>query len=198
MDETKALTADKIMEYISEHHGDLKITETLGGYEFEITEFVPFEVAKVIVSRVAESCFSEKGEYLPEMKDFALRLFTILGYTNINLPAAYELNTESINDIYKIIYLSGLYELILENINWPQFDEIKRSIDERITYLIRVNLNDLKSEIDKAVSGISEISDSLEDVFNNISIEDIEKIASAIDGNKIDESKLMAAYLDSK
>lgn len=198
MAESKVLTADGIMEYITDHHGDLKITETLGEYEFEIAEFVPFEVAKLIVQKVSEACFSSNGEYQPEMKDFAMRLFTILGYTNVSIPTVDTQDLESLNDIYKILYLSDLYEIILGNINWPQFEEITRAIDEKINYLKSANIDGIKKEIDKAMSGISGISDSLEKVFDNISSDDIEKIASAIENNKIDESKLVAAYLDTK
>lgn len=146
------------------------------------------------VSYVAESCFdSETGEYLPEIRDFALRSALIQFYTNIDLP-------EETGEQYELLYGNDLIESIGSSgiIDYVQRNIIDDAIDDKICYLTSMDIYRIKNGFESLVDGLSKLEESFGEIFGSIDSDSISKIADAVDDGIFDEAKLVKAIMNEK
>ena len=54
--------------------------------EVKMRKNIPFTEMLAFVNDVVSSCFQQKGEYVPEALDFAIKSNIIIRYTNVSLP----------------------------------------------------------------------------------------------------------------
>lgn len=149
-----------------------------------------------LVRSVVNSCFDkDTNEYMPEAKDFAIKLNVIEYFTNIKLPSVSN-DTKDANEIIKQYdYVNAIWTAhgpqIVENIDAGQYDAIIEAIEERINYRIESDTNYLRRFIEKLSASISAISEQFGDVFSGLTKDDIESFVAAISNNgKYDEERL--------
>ena len=88
------------------------------GVEIVVKKSLTLEDMLKFVSDVVKTCTEqEAGGYMPELKDFAIRLNVVEMYSNVKLP-------DNVNHKYFILVNSGIVETILENININQYEEL--------------------------------------------------------------------------
>lgn len=144
------------------------------------------------VRSVVLSCFdSESSEYIPEIKDFAIRCCIFEYYTNITLPA-------NIEKRYDIVYHSMIIDDIMRNINQVQFNAMTRAIEEKMSHLANANIEMVNREVEKLYVSFDNLQNKFATVFDGVGEEDIRNVIKAFSGGKIDEEKIVKAYLDSK
>lgn len=143
------------------------------------------------VESVANACFDEDGEYLPQLKDFAIRSNILDTYANFTLPS--NLETQ-----YKFIYSTDAVSVVLSAIDRHQFDEMLRAIDAKIDYITRMNVGAMEKQVDETMSAINTVVQHLTDVVGGISSEDMDKVVTALSDAKLDEDKLVRAFTRAK
>lgn len=92
------------------------------GLSITVRQMIPFKEVSQLINSVMSNCIIEDGGiFVPEAMDFAMRVNVILRYTNVELPS-------DIEEQYRIVYGSGLYEEIEAVINQSQIRAIKDTL----------------------------------------------------------------------
>jgi len=163
------------------------------GLKIKIRSTVSLKYMLIFVDYVVKACFSNSGEYIPEIMDFAIKSATIKYYTNIELP-------EDTSKQYKLVYGTDLFEKIFdaEIIDPDQFDTITKSIRNKLNYISNADANRLTYEFENAARGFSELLEQMSGVFAGVDNIDVSAISSAISSGIIDEEKLVNAFVNQK
>lgn len=185
----KKLSVSKIDEGIKNNLFEVK--KDWNGNEIIIKKFVGYETMLDIVNKTVDACFDRNGNYLPEMRDMAFREQVISGYSNAAIPSP-------ISHKYDILYMSGIYEIVLCEIDSNQLNSIKDAIYEKTEYRADVNVQRIYSKIEEVTGTLQTMAKEMVDVFNGITREDVQTIMNAIANGKIDEGKIVEAYMKNK
>lgn len=179
-------TMDKV---VKEHFPQSATVEWCGN-EVNIKRTLSVSEMLAFVDDVVSSCYND-GEYLPEVKAYLIRRNVLTRYANFNLP-------DDLEHSYELVYATDAFEQVMANINDEQMDSILCAIDEKIDYLCNSNIAAVEKQAQDAVSALEDILGKAEEVFGNINPEDIIKIVGAVSEGRIDEEKLVKAYMDNK
>ena len=153
-------------------------------YSISLMEMLQF------VDDVVESCVNgETGEYLPEIKDFAIDKGVLSVYANFSMP-------DDVAKQYELIYNTEALEQVRRNINIEQLNSIVRAIDKKIDHKLAMMQSTAAMQTNEVVSRLNDLADQLEKSVSGMTSKDIQKFVSSI-GNMhgIDEAKLARAVL---
>ncbi len=149
------------------------------------------EVAK-FVDTCCKACFdAETHEYAPEAKDFAIRSCVMSFYTNITMPTNLERQ-------YELIYHSMIMDVITPNIDNAQFKAIINAVEDKIAYHAELNEKLVQQQIESFQNTVKKFEKQMAEMFNGIKIDDMKNIMGALSNNKLDEEKLVEAYMKNK
>ncbi len=128
----------------------------------EITVKPSLSLAEMLnfVSDIVTMCFSDEGEYLPEVLDFAIRRSVLIYYSNLKLPS-------NIENQYPMVCDTDVYEKITESVNTRQLSEIIVAAKEKVAHLKGKPLEDSA----KRTLSIVEKVDSLLDILTTFLVE---------------------------
>lgn len=162
------------------------------GLDITIKTRLSFEEMMAFVDGVAESCFAaDTKAFIPVAKDFVIGCLVIEMYSNLTLP-------QNVNKKYEIVSGCDVVDVILENVDKAQFDNIVKSINEKIRYLIEENLAQATIKTNDLLYSVSDIESKVGDLVSKITPDDMRALITSISNGKLDEGKLMEAYLESK
>lgn len=162
------------------------------GLDITIKTRLSFEEMMAFVDGVAESCFAaDTKAFIPVAKDFVIGCLVIEKYSNLTLP-------QNVNKKYEIVSGCDVVDVILENVDKAQFDNIVKSINEKIRYLIEENLAQATIKTNDLLYSVSDIESKVGDLVSKITPDDMRTLITSISNGKLDEGKLMEAYLESK
>ena len=106
-----------------------------------------------VVQGVVDVCFNqETGTYMPELKDYAMRIMVLENYANITMPS-------NLDKQYELVNTSDLFEIILSRVNQAQFHNICMAIDQKLMYNIEVarqQKTGLKAELENVLTQVTE------------------------------------------
>lgn len=163
------------------------------GIQFKVKRIIPFTDMITFVDNVSRGCFDyETGEYYPEARDYGFKVSVFEMYTDIELP-------EDSSERYAFIYGDdNLFFYVISRINKGQFDAIQDSIEERINNTLSVNVSNVNRQLNDLHTQLTNIANGFASVLGDVSGEDIKKILSGISKGRLDEEKLMKAWIDNK
>lgn len=162
------------------------------GLDITIKTRLSFEEMMAFVDGVAESCFAaDTKAFIPVAKDFVIGCLVIEMYSNLTLP-------QNVNKKYEIVSGCDVVDVILENVDKTQFDNIVKSINEKIRYLIETNIAQATVKINELLYSFGDIESKVGELFEKVNPDDVQALISSLSDGKIDEGKLMEAYLENK
>ena len=144
-----------------------------------------------IVNNVVGACFSNEGEYTPEVKDFATRLGIIIGYTDIDV-------VDDMSMKYELCYCTDIFDIVISNASESQILSITDAIEDKIKYLAEANMHFIYRKMDDISNSIDGFVKTAGEIFDGISAEDINSFVKNISGADFNEEKLMSAYIGNK
>jgi hypothetical protein len=150
-----------------------------------LTEMLEF------VHSVVESCFSDDGEYIPEVKDFAVYRNVLERYANFRLPV-------DVDKCYALIYGTDAVEFVLGHINEKQWHDMIEAIEEKIQFRLDSMADSMRAKMEEFLGAMNALQEQTKHVFDGMSEEDMKKLVGAIEQGGLSEEKLVAAYLDQK
>ena len=169
-------------------------TKTIKWNDLEVivTPSLSLKEMMAFVNNVVTLCFvGEDNKYTPEVKDFAVKANVLEKYANFTLP-------KSIDKQYEFIYNTDAFETVLMVINPHQFQEMMAAIDKKLDHIASSSVADAERRINGILSSVEGLGTQIESIFSGIDSETMTGIAQAIQGGKLDEGKLMEAYLSKK
>lgn len=168
-------------------------TLSVNNVEVQIKRFLSLAEVQEMVNTVVEVCVdTETGEYIPEVKDFLIRLETVILYSNITLP----------NDVgkqYVLLYSTYAFNTILDNIDTTQFKIILDAIDEKIKFNLSTINSTLTSKFNELSSEMKSYMENTSKLFSETNPNDISKLISNLTSiNEMDEGKVVKAVFDAQ
>jgi len=160
------------------------------GIEVVVKKTLSFAEMMAFVDGVAKNCFAESdGAYLPEVKDFIIKSFVLEMYTNLSLPE----NTEH---RYHLIYCSDIIQTVLIDVNKPQFNEMVQAINDKIDNRAQANIEMVHKQMNELYVAFDKLQSQLAETFSGVGVEDISNLTEAISNGRLDEDKLVRAYIN--
>lgn len=168
------------------------IVVTWNDLNVTIHRVLPLNDVINFVESVASACFAkDTHEYLPEVKDLAIRSNILDTYANFTMP-------KNLEQQLRFVYGTDAVDMVLEHVDRKQFAELIRSIDAKIDYLVRTDIESVQREIEKTAAAVDAVVAQFASTMDGMSKEDLNKIVEAVTGSKIDEEKLVKAFTKEK
>lgn len=187
-EEIKVLTLDdfnKVYDSMSDMHDDVEWS----GLKLRIKKNITLQEMIRFVEHVSTYCFAnENGEYMPEIKDFAVRCETLETYANIKLP-------EDIEERCKLVYCTDIYLTVISHVASEQYNALLMAVNKKVKHQAASNIEAVAHQINDIASKFTEIEEGISKLFDGIDADTINGIAGALANGKFDEDKLAKAVL---
>lgn len=158
------------------------------GTKFCVKTILSLEEMMGFVHGVVTSCFAEDtGEYLPEVKEFAIRCSVLEDYGNIKLP-------DDLNEKYALVYRTGIVDCIAGSVDSTQLEDILNAIDEKVEHIAQSNIEALNKKMAEVVAKFESLEANISKVFSAVDADTVTKVASAVASGTFDEKKLVQAF----
>lgn len=157
------------------------------GMEVVVNRVLPMNVMLEFVDYVVKTCFSEEGEYMPEVKDFAIKSCLLEMYANFDLP-------KDLSERYAAIYNSDIVDAVLNHIEGRQFGEIINAIESKISNMAQMNVQMVYAQMNRLNQEFENLTSSMENMFAGVSTDDVAKLINAVSSGDIDEGKVVQAF----
>lgn len=160
------------------------------GLQVVIKKNLSLEEMMTFVNSVVKSCFDQaSGAYMPEVKDFAIRANVLDMYTNFTLP-------KDLDKQYDMVIRSGAVEMVLNYINYAQFNELVKAIDSKLQNTADANIQAFITKLDNVTTAFSDMQTEMEKMFSGVDTEDIGKLVGAIANGNNTEEGIVKSYLE--
>lgn len=137
-------------------------------------KILPLSIMTGFVEAVVDSCVDETtGEYLPQSYDLAIKLNTVLYYSDYSLP-------DKLDEQYRILLESDLYDFITDNINKTQYREMLRAIDRKIKFKLDCISYSLTTPAKQIIDKINNLISENQKTFETINKTDINELIKSI------------------
>ena len=184
---TKKISVNAFEKVMNDTYIPVKVVEW-NGLEITIQKTLPLSDMLSFIENVVKSCFrGDSGEYEPAAKDFAIRTMILEKYANFAMP-------QNLGHQYDLLYCTDACETVLKHINTAQFEEIFSAIDDKIDYMKQANIFAFKKQMNSFTAAL----ENFEEQMSQFDTEDIGKLMGTLSGSKIDEDKLVKAYIENK
>ncbi|MBR5014248.1 MAG: hypothetical protein IKY16_06545 [Bacteroidales bacterium] len=162
------------------------------GLEVTVCKTLSLKDMITFVNSVVNSCFvGEADVYTPEAKEFAVKTCILEKYANFTMPANAELQ-------YDLIYRTDIVKTVCAHINMEQLNEILSAIDSKVNAMVRTNVKTMELQIKNVYDQLDQMSDRMQELFGSFSSEDMKNVTTALLGGKMDEEKVVQAFLKHK
>ena len=190
MENKSVISCEELIKYMNEKTKSA-VTIKSCGQDIDVTTTLSITAFNECVNRIVEMLYDENGSYIPNLKDFFIRVVILFAYTNVQFPSDFE---EMMDEIYNLVYRTSFYNDVIKVINKDQYDALLAAIDTEVEYINNNNINRINQQISNLASGLETLGSQFTNMFGDVSEEDVNKLISAIENNAIDEKKLMEAY----
>lgn len=159
------------------------------GLDVVITKNLSLEDMLAFADSVVKSCFDQStGAYMPEVKDFAIRINVMERYANFTMPSKAERQ-------YDVVMRSGAYEMILDHINMAQFYELMHAIDAKLQNAADANVQMVFRQFNAVVTSFESLQEKVGSLFAGVDAADIGKLMNAMSEHGVSEEKVVQAYM---
>lgn len=185
--ETNKISTEALEQVLEDTYTPVLTTEW-NGLELIVRRTITLAETMEFVKFVTDICFAdETNEYIPEVRDYAIKLFILEHYTNLELPKETE-------NKYAIIYQTDIIPTVLNMLDGQQFNDIIRAIDTKLDYMAESNIEAITKHMNEAMTLIENFGKQFSELFGDVDQESMTKIIDSL-ANGLDEGKIMEAYL---
>lgn len=180
---------DAVISKAQEKDKSLNVQKLIwNGIEIEVKKVLSVKDMLDYIDFVSKSCFSEDGEYTPQLKGYAQKKMTILKYTNIQF-------SKDIDETFTLIYGTTLVRDIVSIISKDQYLDMNNAVSRIVEYTINNNTKKFEADVEKIVNSMAEMNNDLGSLFGDVKSEDVKNLFTAVKNGQIDEEALVNAYI---
>lgn len=129
----------------------------------QVRTTLPLEDAMGFVRDIAATCIDdENAEYSPELFDFAVRLYTLMYYANIDL-------SKDAKKAYQILYNTGIFDQVSESVQAEQLVDLIEAAEKKIEHWKNIlsssvagKVSDLMKKMDEVMSGSEQMMEAID------------------------------------
>lgn len=161
----KKMTMKTLMASIPEaDKTDVKLEgEWFKDVTIQVRRTLPLEDAMHFVTDIASTCIDdEKADFMPEVFDFAVRLYVVMYYANIDL-------SNDAKKAYRILYETNLFEQVYAHVNTSQSANLILSAEKRIDHWRNIltsslagKMAEVMQKMDEVMAGSAEMTEAIE------------------------------------
>lgn len=165
------------------------VTVSWNGLDIVVKTSLTFSEMLTFVNDVVNSCVGDDGDLMVEAKEYLVRYNFLVMYTNVNMP-------ESLEHKYKIACCTDLVDTLAGYVCQTQFNNIMDSIDCKLQYIGDKNVAGIERQAQRFVDVMEDFQQKMEEMYSGIDADDIKKLVESIGNGRIDEEKIVNAYID--
>ena len=156
--------------------GNTTEVQIVDGITVKVVRTLGVKDAFAFVDSIVSTCVSVADEkYIPEGRDFAMRVSVLHWYAGIDLPTGKDLETA-----YKVVYGTDAFGKVFDVIDQNQFDVLMDAAYEKIKFYCDAmmstavqSVSQLTAKMDDMISGSADImkqfeSDDFQKIFKNV------------------------------
>lgn len=138
-------------------------SEGLAGMKIQVTPILDFVSANSFVEEIVSTVIDmEEMVYQPELFDFIERVATLEYY------AGFDIGSCTPENMYLLVYGTGLYEEIVNHIDHTQFYGLIGSANQKIEYIRNIQTSALSIKAEQILSAMSEMINTGNDAIKAI------------------------------
>ena len=124
MSKTKKVESDNSLRNVIEVASKVE-TKTIewNGININVKDKLSIPDVSRFVAIASDICFTNSGDYLPEVYNYALYVATITVFTDFKLP-------ESVEEQYNLIMYTDITSVILDHVNSKIYEELVGCVKE--------------------------------------------------------------------
>lgn len=151
---------------------------------------IPLVSALQFVEDVVSACIdTERGEYIPEAKRFAIRKCVLTLYGDFTMPV-------DIEKQYELVYRTEAYHAVMSVLNMDQYMDIIEAIEDRIEHELAIMENGMTEKLNDIARNLGEMTERSKEVFGNVDPEELGAFVESISSmGGVDEGKLVDAIM---
>jgi hypothetical protein len=178
------------LERVAKEQSQEVITESWFDNEVIIKRSISLVEMMEFCRDITDACFTQSGEFVPEILDFAVKSGVLTRYANFTLP-------DNLEKQYWLINNTNAYDMVIQYINMTQLSEIVNAANRKLKMLCDSDILAFRSRMDELIVLFGNMQKQTENVFSGISGEDIMTIMSAVDKTgTLSESRVVDAYMN--
>ena len=188
----KKTTANTLKTAIKKNGASEKASVTYGEMTLNVKRYLSLGEAMLFVDYVVKGCYGSNGEYMPEIRNFLTDCAILAFYGGLTLP-------EDIQERYDMVTRGKKLTLEIKNaVDYDQLVEITDAITERINIINAMNAHQVEQRLNEVVAAFEDVTNKMTGLFGGIDVKDVENVIKAVGDGKVDEEKLMKAYLENR
>ena len=188
----KKITANTLKTAIKRESGGETASVTYGEMTLNVKRYLSLGEVMLFVDYVVKGCYGSNGEYMPEIRNFLTDCAILAFYGGLTLP-------EDIQARYDMVTRGKKLTLeIKDAVDYDQLEEITDAITERINIINAMNAHQVEQRLNEIVAAFEDVTNKMTGLFGGIDVKDVENVIKAVGDGKVDEEKLMKAYLEAR
>lgn len=137
-------------------------TDPFNDVALTVKHTLGLDEAMRFVQDVVGTCVDDdEAAYMPELFDFAVRVYVITYYAGIEMP-------KDVSKAYGVLYCTDLYDRIIDIIDRKQFDVLIDAIMRRIEHWRRMMEASVAQKVAKLVEQMDELMEGNKDLIDKI------------------------------
>jgi len=178
---------DKIMK----EYFELTTNVEWKGIDITVTKSLSLADMLQFCNDVVKTCTNpDNGGYMPELKDFAIRMNVVEMYSNVKLP-------DNLEHKYYILINSGLVEAILEHVNTNQYFELVESINDKLKAIVDANTDAIEKQLNEVAHAFEQMQANMETAMNGLDMSVLERLANTFGDEDVMNKAILSYVKDS-
>lgn len=175
---TKNVSISQIDKVMKETYKDIVLVEWCD-IDLEVKKSLAFDDMLQFVHDVVKTCTEqEHGGYMPELKEFAIRMNIVEMYSNVRLPS-------NLNHKYHILTNSGIVETILDHINTEQFNCMREAIDSKLEAVVATNVNAVQKQLSDITVAFEQMQRNMENAMSGLDMSVLERFVESTSDDSV-------------
>lgn len=159
------------------------------GIEVTVKHTIPLKEMLSFVSEVINICFTDEGDYLPEVVHFAIDSGILTHYANFTMP-------QSVEKQYWLVTTTDAVGAVLDYINMEQLNRIVDAVHDRLRYICDAGAMQVKREMDELLRRIEASGEKISEAVSGVSGDDLQRLVAAMADGNLTEDGIVRAYID--
>lgn len=132
----------------------------------QVRRTLPLDDAMRFVQDISATCIDdEQAEYSPELFDFAMRLYILMHYANVDL-------TKDVKKAYRILYETTIFQQVYAYVDSEQCSNLIASAEKRISHWTSIMAASVASKVMELLKNVEDVMAGSEQMMETISGED--------------------------
>lgn len=141
------------------------------------------------VRLIVDTCIGgENMEYNPEYFEFAVRLYTMYYYADVDM-------TKDIQGAYYALFGTDIYDKVFNEIDVEQYTDLRLSAENQVEYMKRISIESIGSKVNDVMNGLASLLEGSDELSRVLSDGEFKAAVERLAGSEIGQA-IMSENVD--